>query len=122
MVLDMTYIMTMVVVNIADAKANLSHYLDALARGERVIIAKWNRPVAELRPIAARRTAPRPIGGAKGTVRVPAAFFEPLPVDLLDAFEGVAPHEAAASPTRAAERRSPEYAKPPRRRSRKEAR
>ena len=52
--------MTMIVVNIADAKANLSQYVEALARGERVIIAKWNRPVAELKPIAARRTEPRP--------------------------------------------------------------
>ncbi|MBE3097798.1 MAG: type II toxin-antitoxin system prevent-host-death family antitoxin [Planctomycetes bacterium] len=121
----------MVVVNIADAKTNLSHYLDALARGERVIIAKWNRPVAELKPIAAPRTAPRPIGGAKGAVRVPPAFFEPLPDDLLDAFEGraqltpasAAPHAAAAGPARAAERRAPGYAGArSRRRRRKEAR
>ena len=58
----------MIVVNIADAKANLSQYLEALARGERVIIAKWNRPVAELKAIAAARTEPRPIGGAAGAV------------------------------------------------------
>lgn len=30
----------------------------------------------------------RPIGLAKGCMEVPADFFEPLPADLLDAFEG----------------------------------
>lgn len=30
----------------------------------------------------------RPIGLAKGTFQVPPSFFEPLPDDMLDAFEG----------------------------------
>ena len=30
----------------------------------------------------------RPIGLAKGSFQVPASFFEPLPADLVDAFEG----------------------------------
>ncbi len=105
----------MVVVNIAEAKANLSQYLEALARGERVVIAKWNRPVAELKPIAAARTAPRPIGLAKGAVRVPPSFFEPLPGELLDGVEGRAPDTPVS---RAAERRAAAY-KPPRPRRRR---
>lgn len=32
--------------------------------------------------------ATRPIGLAKDQFQVPASFFEPLPDDLLDAFEG----------------------------------
>ena len=31
-----------------------------------------------------QRTAPRPIGGAKGTFTVPPSFFEPLPEDMMD--------------------------------------
>jgi hypothetical protein len=31
---------------------------------------------------------PRPIGLAKGLFEVPKAFFEPLPDDLIQAFEG----------------------------------
>jgi hypothetical protein len=31
---------------------------------------------------------PRPIGLAKGEFKVPATFFEPLPDDLIQAFEG----------------------------------
>lgn len=30
----------------------------------------------------------RPIGLANGQVAIPASFFEPLPDDILDAFEG----------------------------------
>jgi prevent-host-death family protein len=111
----------MIVVNIADAKTNLSRYLDALERGERVIIAKWNRPVAELRPISAPRTAPRPMGGAQGAVRVPPAFSEPLPDDLVDAFEGRAPLAPDSGAPRAAERRARRHAGTPSQR-RKEAR
>ncbi len=31
----------------------------------------------------------RPIGLAKGQVEIPAGFNEPLPDDILDAFEGI---------------------------------
>ncbi|MBF0102466.1 MAG: hypothetical protein HQK77_16300 [Desulfobacterales bacterium] len=30
----------------------------------------------------------RPIGLAKGSFKIPACFFEPLPNEILDAFEG----------------------------------
>jgi antitoxin (DNA-binding transcriptional repressor) of toxin-antitoxin stability system len=98
----------MIMVNIAEAKANLSQYLEALGRGERVIIARWNRPVAELKLIAAARTEPRPIGGAAGTVTVPPSFFDPLPDEWLKAFEGSSQPVRAA---RAAEPPSPRYAR-----------
>jgi len=77
----------MIVINIYEAKAKLSEYLDAAGRGERVLICNRNRPVAELRAVEPARTTPRPIGGTNGVV-VPPAFFDPLPDDLLDAFEG----------------------------------
>ncbi|MCQ8104324.1 DUF2281 domain-containing protein [Methylomonas sp. SURF-2] len=31
----------------------------------------------------------RPIGLAKGQFEIPASFFEPLPNDILNAFEGI---------------------------------
>ncbi|MBI4476303.1 MAG: type II toxin-antitoxin system prevent-host-death family antitoxin [Acidobacteria bacterium] len=76
----------MIVVNIYEAKAKLSEYLEAAAKGERVLICNRNRPVAELRPVVAAPAAPRPIGGAEG-FEVPASFFDPLPDDLLDVFD-----------------------------------
>lgn len=83
----MVIIMTMIMVNIHEAKARLSECLDAAAKGERVVICRHNRPVAELRPVEAPRTEPRPIGLGKGTIKIGPAFFEPLPDEVLDAFE-----------------------------------
>lgn len=78
----------MYMVNIADAKAQLSDLLDRVAAGERVLICKRNQPVAELRPVAAARAEPRPLGQAKSLLEIPPAFFEPLPDDEIEGFEG----------------------------------
>lgn len=90
-------IMTMIVVNIHEVKAKLSEYLDAVGRGERVLICKRNQPVAELRPVASARTEPRPFGGDKDWFEVPASFFEPLPEDIVNAFYGDVPPEASGA-------------------------
>ena len=106
----------MIMVNIHEAKAKLSEYLEAVERGERVVICKRNQPVAELKAVpAAMTTKPRPIGGVSGIV-IPPSFFDPLPDDLLDAFEGK-PSQRRAS--RVAEH-SPAYGAPapPRKRRR----
>ncbi len=81
----------MIKVNIHEAKARLSELLGKIALGESVVICKRNLPVAELRPASASaRATPRPFGTLKGHFTVPDAFFEPLPTELLDAFEGTA--------------------------------
>ena len=82
-----------------EAKARLSEYLDRLERGERIVICKRNRPIAELRRIEAEPTALRPVGGAKGQLVVPRSFFEPLPDDLINGFyPGASGHLAATEP------------------------
>ena len=87
--------MTMIVVNIFEAKAKLSAYLDMAAQGERVLICKRNRPIVELHAVQSARTAPRPIGLARGRVAVPPSFFEPLPDEVLGGFEGASAFPAA---------------------------
>ena len=74
-------------INIAEAKARLSYYLDRVSRGETVVICRRNVPIAELRRIPAPLRQPRPVGIDPG-MTIPDGFFEPLPDDLLDAFEG----------------------------------
>jgi prevent-host-death family protein len=88
-VIDIVKYMTMLIVNIYEAKAKLSEFLDLASKGERVVICKRNQPVAELRAVESVRTEPRPIGLARGQVVVPDSFFQPLPDDILDAFGGV---------------------------------
>lgn len=87
MVMYMTYFRSMKRVNVHEAKAHLSALLDRVIGGESVVICRRNVPTAELRPITAPRQEPRPVGLVEG-FDVPASFFEPLPDDELDAFDG----------------------------------
>ena len=86
-------------VNIFEVKAKLSEYVDRAARGERVLICRHNKPVAELRAVEAARTEPRPIGPLPGrpTFEVPASFFEPLSAVELDAWEAIDPTDPLSS-------------------------
>jgi prevent-host-death family protein len=79
---------TMIKINVHDAKTHLSRYLERVAEGEVIVLCKRNVPIAELRPLPAPRTEPRPVGLARGRFTVPDEFFEPLPDDLVEAFEG----------------------------------
>jgi len=74
-------------VNLYEAKAHLSALVDRVAGGETVVICRRNVPAAELRPVPKPRRTRRPIGLVP-RFTVPPSFFEPLPEDLLAAFEG----------------------------------
>lgn len=77
----------MIRVNIADVKANLSRYLERVEGGETIMLCRRNVPIAEIRPIVQLPEKPRPVGIDRGMV-IPPSFFESLPDDLLDAFDG----------------------------------
>ena len=81
----------MIRLNIHEAKTHLSRYLAKLRRGETILLCKRNIPIAEIRPLPKRRKTKRPIGLAKGEFKVPPEFFEPLPSELVDAFNGEQP-------------------------------
>lgn len=74
-------------VNMREAKANLSRYVAELKPGESLILCKRNKPVAEIRSLRREKRVPR-MGWAKGEFVVPESFFEPLPDELLKAFNG----------------------------------
>ncbi|MDP2433114.1 MAG: type II toxin-antitoxin system prevent-host-death family antitoxin [Pseudomonadota bacterium] len=79
-------------INIHEAKAKLSEYLAAVEAGETVVICRRNVPVAEIVPISQPRKTPRPVGLAcDAGYEIPASFFDPLPDDLLAAFNGELP-------------------------------
>lgn len=64
-----------------------AEYFHRVIRGETIVVYQGERPVAEIRPIT-ETEALRPVGLAAGEFVVPDDFDDPLPDDLLDAFEG----------------------------------
>jgi antitoxin (DNA-binding transcriptional repressor) of toxin-antitoxin stability system len=74
--------------NVHEAKTHLSRYLARVEQGETILVCRRNVAVAELRPLPRQPTQKRPVGLARGTFRVTKAFFDPLPEEILAAFEG----------------------------------
>ncbi len=78
----------MATINIHAAKTHLSRLVEQAAAGEEIIIAKAGTPIAKLGPLAPGARQKRQLGILAGRLTVPADFDAPLPVHLLDAFEG----------------------------------
>ena len=72
-------------VNVHEAKTHLSRLLERAHAGEEIILAKAGKPYARLVPLEAPKVERRP-GGLSGELT--DAFFEPLPDEELDAWEG----------------------------------
>ena len=75
-------------VNLQDAKTHLSRYVDDVEQGEVVILCRHNKPIAEIRSIEKAEEGTPEFGIYDG-FGVSPEFFEPLPDDLLRAFEGL---------------------------------
>lgn len=76
----------MPVVNVHEAKTQLSRLLARVEAGEEVVIARRGRPVARLvrhKPQGRRRP-----DLLKGKIVIPDSFFDPLPEDELKSWEG----------------------------------
>ena len=74
-------------VNLYDAKTQLSKLVDRAADGEEIVIAKAGKPMARLVPLEKKR--PRRVPGLlKGKIRIAEDFDDPLPPELLAAFNG----------------------------------
>lgn len=74
-------------VNIHDAKTQFSKLIEAVSQGEKVIIAKAGKPVAQLTAIDSVPPARKP-GSLKGKIKIADDFDAPLPDDIQNAFEG----------------------------------
>ena len=82
--------MVIMKVNVFQVKAKLSEYLDRAVAGERVVICRHNKPVAELRAVDEPRTEERPVGPLPGrpVFELPHSFFEPMSDSELDLWDG----------------------------------
>jgi prevent-host-death family protein len=76
----------MMIVNLYEAKTQLSRLVDQAASGQDVVIARNGKPVARLTAIS----EPKPVryGVLKGKVTVADDFEAPLPDSVIEGFEG----------------------------------
>jgi prevent-host-death family protein len=73
------------VLNLYEAKSQLSSLVEEAAAGVEIVIAKAGVPRARLMPL---RTRVRRPGGSKGRIVIGADFDDPLPPEILAAFAG----------------------------------
>ena len=76
----------MFVVNVHQAKTQLSRLLARVEAGEDVVIARRGEPVARL--VGCKPHSKRQADILKGKVVIPDSFFGPLPEEELAAWEG----------------------------------
>ena len=77
------------IINIHQAKTQLSRLVERASAGEEIVIARAGKPVARLMPLE-QSGKPRTPGLLKGKMWIGKDFDAPLPDDLLALFEGVA--------------------------------
>lgn len=75
-------------VNIHQAKTNLSRLLSRVEQGEEIVIANRGVPIAKLVPFRTSSNRRASLGQDRGLFVVPDDFNDPLPEDILAAFEG----------------------------------
>lgn len=75
----------MAMVNVHEAKTQLSRLLARVERGESVVIARKGKPIARLVPMEPTK---RVFGQLKGRIRYDADLAAPLPDDIARSFYG----------------------------------
>lgn len=78
----------MEIVNIHQAKTNLSRLLSRVELGEEIVISNRGIPIAKLVPFRTSLDRRSSLGQDRGMFTVPDDFNAPLPEDILVAFEG----------------------------------
>jgi antitoxin (DNA-binding transcriptional repressor) of toxin-antitoxin stability system len=77
----------MTIVNIYDAKTQLSKLVEEAAAGNDVVIARGGKPVARLTRLGLPKRKLK-FGVLKGKIKVSADFDAPLPSEVLKQLEG----------------------------------
>lgn len=72
------------VVNVQEAMTHLSRLLERVEAGEEIVLARSGTPIARL---VAYRLAPRRLGQLRGQIVIADDFDDPLPAEVLNAFE-----------------------------------
>ena len=74
-------------ISVQDIQRDLLTFLRRVEAGESFLIVSGAQTLAEVRPVTAPVTEPRPFGLCAGRFTVPPDFDRPLPDDILQEFE-----------------------------------
>ena len=88
LVYGLSLLIRMETVNIHQAKTNLSRLLSRVELGEEIIISNRGIPIAKLVPFRNSSNRQASLGQDRGKFIVPEDFNDPLPQEILAAFEG----------------------------------
>ncbi|MAT96853.1 MAG: prevent-host-death protein [Anaerolineaceae bacterium] len=78
----------MITVKVEDFDQIFQKYLNHLEAGETILLTREGKPVAEIKPTTQKPKALRPFGLSAHKFATPDNFNDPLPAEILDAFEG----------------------------------
>ena len=76
----------MATVTVHAAKTHLSRLIRRAEAGEEIVIARGDRPVVRLTPIASKTDRSKGFGSMAGRAEIGSEFFEPLPDEDLEAW------------------------------------
>jgi len=69
-------------ISVQEIQRDPADFLHRLAAGEAILVLDGERPVAEVKPLAAHASSQRPWGLAAGEFTVPDDFDSPLPDEM----------------------------------------
>jgi antitoxin (DNA-binding transcriptional repressor) of toxin-antitoxin stability system len=75
-------------ISVQDIQRDPLGFLRRVEAGESFLVVRGDHPLAEVRPVAAPGTQPRPFGLCAGRFTVPPDFDRALPEEILKEFEG----------------------------------
>ena len=75
-------------ISIDEIKRDFSKFLKRVELGERLVIMKAGKPLAEIKPVGQAASKLRPFGLCEGDFTVPDDFDAPMPEDVIKEFEG----------------------------------
>ncbi len=73
-------------ISVQDLQRDLLAFFRRVEAGESFLVLSGQHPLAEVRPVSAPATEPRPFGLCAGRFTVPPDFDRPLPEDILQEF------------------------------------
>jgi antitoxin (DNA-binding transcriptional repressor) of toxin-antitoxin stability system len=79
---------SMTSISVQEIQSDPDGFLRRIEAGESLLVVRGQQPVAEVKPVSPRPGGQRPFGLCAGQFAVPADFDDPLPVDILQEFEG----------------------------------